>query len=99
MIFPVPGSMAVPLIITVVPGGVANAVEARAAARAKSERRFILMMSSKRRCLFYQIIREIGSTRYCQSGTNHLAPHQNPLLREKRFLLSRALLQKESLAS
>ena len=39
MIFPLPGSMAVPLRITVVPDGVANAVEA--ARRARSERRFI----------------------------------------------------------
>src|SRR5438067_2395949 len=44
MIFPVPGSMAVPLMMMVVADGVANAVEA--VMRARSGNRFIYIMSS-----------------------------------------------------
>src|SRR2546430_7291071 len=47
MIFPAPGSMAVPLMMMVVPDGVAAAVEAATAAiRARSGNRFIYIMSS-----------------------------------------------------
>src|SRR6267154_4147316 len=41
MILPVPGSIAVPLTMTVVPDGVARVVETRVAASARSRRRFI----------------------------------------------------------
>src|SRR5882724_11822273 len=50
MIFPVPGSIAVPLTMSFVPEGVANAVAARVTAQANRRRRFIYIMSGRDAC-------------------------------------------------